>query len=580
MNASFGISPNESPWFAQSSEMEFHPSCYNYVYTGNSNQLFKSENAGASFDAIYTAPANSQVLGIEISRINTDTMYIVVRPNSGNSYLVKTTDAWASTSTITLPSGNGTLALISLDPENDETIWLAYPRGTNGNKVFKSNNGGTSWTNETSNELNGQNIQVLTTIGGTDGGVYVGTSMSVYYKNNSMASWTLDNANLPTTIGANDLRPFYRDGKIRLASYGKGIWESALFETPSRPVAKIMVDKLSANCAGDVFYFDDYSMLNHTNATWAWTFENANIATSSLRNPQVTFNGTGSHLVTLTVTNDAGISSSDSITINVEALTNTNLEEDFEVAFVPEGWTQESTGNYAWTYENNVGGFGLSTNSMVVNNYVISQQGTYCDIIAPLNMTNTDVTDGMLTFDVAYALYSAAYADGLEVYISTDCGMTWTSVYSKFGDVLATAPNTTAQFVPTATQWRTESIDLTSYIGNENVQVKFRNVNAYGQALYVDNINLGSILSVNEVATDAISFFPNPVKSNDAVFVKSTKDEDIKFSLYNIQGKLIGTIFTQTNTPIPTQQWDLSAGVYLYNIRSNNKIKKGKLIVY
>jgi photosystem II stability/assembly factor-like uncharacterized protein len=580
LNASLGIAPNESPWFAQSSEMEFHPSCYNYVYTGNDNQLFKSTDAGASFNAVYTAPANSEVLGIEISRTNTDTMYIVVRPNSGNAYLVKTTDDWATTSTITLPTGSGTLAIISIDPENDQTIWMANPRGNNGSKVFKSIDGGTSWTNETSSELDGQNVQVITTIGGTNGGVYVATSMSVYYKNNTITSWTLDNTNLPTTIGANDLRPFYRDGKIRLASYGKGIWESALFETPTKPMAKIMFDKLSANCAGDVFYFDDYSMLNHTNATWAWTFENANITTSSLRNPQVSFNSTGDHVVTLTVTNDAGVSDSDSITISIEDLPNTNLEEDFEVAFVPEGWRQESSGNYAWTYENNVGGFGQSTNSMVVNNYVIAQQGTYCDIIAPLNMANTDMSDAMLTFDVAYAEYSAAYSDGLEVYISIDCGMTWTSVYSKFGDILATAPDTTVQFVPTATQWRQESIDLTSYIGNENVQVKFRNVNGYGQALYVDNINLGSVLSVRDFTSEAISFYPNPVKSNEAVFVKSTKNEAIKFSLYNIQGKLIGTIFTQTNKAIPTQQWDLSAGVYLYNIRAEDKIKKGKLIVY
>ena len=381
-------------------------------------------------------------------------------------------------------------------------------------------------------------------------------------------------------VSSTRIRKSLQNGKIRLASYGKGIWESNLFETPARPVAKIMVDKLKTTCAGDIFYFDDYSMLNHTNATWSWTFENGNITTSSLRNPQVSFTTAGTHLVTLTVTNDAGISSSDSITITVEALTNTALEEDFEVAFVPDGWTQEATGNYAWTYQNTVGGFGQSTNSMFVNNYVIAQQGTYCDIIAPLNMLNTNAGDAILTFDVAYALYSSAYADGLEVYVSTDCGMTWTSEYSKFGSTLATAPNTTAQFEPTATQWRQESIDLSAYIGNENVQVKFRNVNNYGQALYVDNINLGSTLSVSEVNNNTVTFFPNPVKSGNTIFVKSSKNEDITFSLYTIQGKVIGTIFTQTNKAIPTNQWNLSAGIYLYNIRTQNKIVKGKLIVY
>lgn len=580
LNASMGLAPTESPWFAESSEMEFHPSCYNHVYLGNSNQLFKSIDGGANYEAIYTAAANSTVLGIEISRRNTNTMYIVVRPNSGSAFLVKTTDDWATNTTITLPNVATTLALISLDPENDQIIWLAFPRGNNGSKIFKSINGGVSWINETSSELNGQNIQVLTTIGGTNGGVYVGTSMTVYYKNNTMSTWTIDNSNLPLTIGANDLRPFYRDGKIRLASYGKGIWESNLYETPTRPVAKIMVDKLTATCAGDIFYFDDYSMLNHTSATWAWTFQDANISTSSMRNPQVSFNTTGSHLVTLTVTNAAGISDSDSITINVESLTNTALDEDFEVAFIPDGWSRASSGNLSWNYQNTVGGFGQSTNSMFVNNYVISQVGDFCDIIAPLNMINTNASDAVLTFDVAYALYAPAYADALEILISADCGMTWTSVYNKVGSVLATAPNTTAEFVPTASQWRQETIDLAAYIGNENVQVKFRNINGYGQPIYVDNINLGSTLGIEEVATEVLTFYPNPVQSNGNVFVRSKNNTDIKLSVYNLQGKHIGTIFTQTNTAIPIQQWNLSTGAYLYTIKSDHRIKKGKLMIY
>ena len=136
-------------------------------------------------------------------------MYIVVRKEFGNAAIVKTTDDWQTNTTINLPGTGGSLALISLDPENDQIIWVAYARGNDGSKIFKSINGGTSWTNETSSELNAQNIQSIVTIGGTDGGVYVGTSASVYYKNNTMASWAIDNLNLPSTIGTSALKPFY-----------------------------------------------------------------------------------------------------------------------------------------------------------------------------------------------------------------------------------------------------------------------------------------------------------------------------------------------------------------------------------
>ena len=585
LNASIAMLPNESPWFAQSSEMEFHPSCYNILYLGKDNQLFKSLDGGSSFTSIYTAAVDTEVLDIEISRSNTDTMYIVVRPNSGDASIVKTTNDWATSATITLPNSGGNQSLISLDPENDQVLWLAYARGDNGNKVFKSINGGTSWTNETSSELNAQNIQSIIAIGGTNGGVYLGTSATVYYKNNTMSSWALDDLNLPATVGTSALRPFYRDGKIRLATYGKGIWESPLYEAPDRPIAKIMVDKLTANCAGDIFYFDDYSMLNHTGATWAWTFENANIATSGIRNPEVSFTSNGSQLVTLTVTNLAGVSSSDSLTITIEEFSSTELEQDFEIQLLPDGWGQEASSYFSWTYNTTVGGFGLSTNCMEVNNYAISQQGETCDIIAPLNMLTTNASDAVLTFDVAYALYASNYADALEVLISSDCGTTYTSVYNKVGAELATAPNNnTSQFVPTNTQWRTETVDLTSYIGSDKVYVKFRNINAYGQTLYIDNINLGNTsLSVDDFETNAFLVYPNPVLSDGAIKIKSpnnnNNNNNIKFTIYSGQGKQIAQFNTQSNAIIPIAHLQLSTGIYMYVIYNKDRIQKGKILV-
>lgn len=582
LNAPMGLLPTEGPWFAESSEMEFHPSCYNHVYLGNGNQLFKSIDGGANYSAVYTsASPNNEVLGIEISRTNTNTMYVIERVPGSTPILKKTTNDWGTSSTVSLPTGSnfGPLALISLDPENDQIIWLAYPRGNDGNKVFRSINGGTSWANETSSELDAQNIQGMTTIGGTDGGVYIGTSASVYYKNNVMSSWAIDNASLPATIGTQGIRPFYRDGKIRLASYGKGIWESPLFDIPSRPVAKIMVDKLAANCINDIFYFDDYSMLNHAGATWAWTFENGTTPTSSLRNPQVTFNVTGSHLVTLTVTNAIGAQSSDSLIVDVLAIGSTAVMEDFETEFVPQNWFLETTGNFTWTYNNTVGGFGTTTNSMSVNNFVVSDVGAYCDAIIPINLSNTSTSNSTLTFDVAYALYADNYADALEVLVSTDCGETYTSVYNKVGADLATAPNTTDLFVPAADQWRTESIDLSAYIGSDTVFIAFRNINGFGQAVYVDNINLGSALSVEDDVLNTLTVFPNPVSSSGFLTVKNNLDDDIEFKLYSIQGQLIGTRFTQSNTPISLAPWTLSTGIYLYDIRSSDKIQKGKIIV-
>lgn len=580
MSIPMGLAPNESPWFAESSEMLFHPDCYNHIYLGSANQIFKSTNGGGNYTAIYDAPENTLVLDLDISRKAPKKMYAIVRSFSSGVSLHKTTDEWQTSTVLNIPAGGSSEGIISLDPENDEIIWMAYPRGGNGNKVFKSVDGGQTWNNETSSNLNFQTIQAITTIGGTDGGVYINSNIGCYYKNNSMDEWVIDDQGLPLSISTRDIRPFYRDGKVRIASFGKGLWESPLYEQPTRPVATIMANQLRADCIDDTFYFDDYSMLNHEGASWYWTFENASIASSTKRNPEVTFNDYGEFAVTLEVTNAQGISSTDTLYVTVSAPDyEEEISEDFETVFPPESW---QIAIQSWSYNNEVGGYGLSDNCMSVNNFINSQVGARFEITAPVNMENNTLENSWLSFDLAYAEYAPNYRDTLEILISLDCGSTWASVYKKWGQELATAPNTTELFIPTADQWRTDSIDLTSFIGQENVLIKFSNINGYGQPLYVDNVNMGGITTfLNEPTASYkhLSFFPNPIHTSGNLSISTGEIESLECSIFKLSGKLLGNIFTQTNTPIDISRWNLSAGTYIIKIQTKDQIKNGKLVV-
>ena len=81
--------------------------------------------------------------------------------------------------------------------------------------------------------------------------------------------------------------------------------------------------------------------------------------------------------------------------------------------------------------------------------------------------------------------------------ISTDCGVSFTQAYLKGGATLSTVAGTytTSIFVPTTTQWRQETINLTPYCGQSNVMVAFQNHGRYGQAIYIDNININGLSS-------------------------------------------------------------------------------------
>jgi PKD repeat protein len=110
-----------------------------------------------------------------------------------------------------------------------------------------------------------------------------------------------------------------------------------------------------------------------------------------------------------------------------------------------------------------------------------------------------------ISFDVAYAAYNSSYIDGLEVLLSSDCGITWNSLYLKTGLTvgpgnLPTAPPTTSNFTPTSAQWRNETINLDQYIGEPSVRIAFRNLPAYGNNLYIDNINISGVFIPPPVA--------------------------------------------------------------------------------
>ena len=126
-------------------------------------------------------------------------MYVFQQPSSGSvGTLWKTIDGGANWTTATLPSGDSRVCAISLSATDANVLWIAFVYGSNGNKVFKTTNGGTNWSNITTSTLNGENIYSILHQGGTDGGVYLGTQNTVYYRNNSLTDWQIYADGLPT----------------------------------------------------------------------------------------------------------------------------------------------------------------------------------------------------------------------------------------------------------------------------------------------------------------------------------------------------------------------------------------------
>ena len=300
-----GLFPNESYAYYANSEMAWDPRCWNIVYLGNENKLWKSTDGGTSYTVLYTFPGNAgnAVYDIEVSRSNPNVIYCSQWDGTDDS-IWKTNNgglSWTKLSSLPLPNNNDRVKL-ALSAEDENVLWAAVTYGSNGKKIYKTIDGGASWINLTTPVLNNLRISNIMAQYGTDGGIYLGCNGAVFYRNNSMTDWQSYSTGFPVSAECNRLKPFYKTGKIRNGTWGFGVWEADLFE-PSNVVVQPMASALQAYCARDTIYFDDYSVLNHENATWEWSFSPTPqwVSATSIRNPKAVFGGVGTYTATLTV---------------------------------------------------------------------------------------------------------------------------------------------------------------------------------------------------------------------------------------------------------------------------------------
>ncbi len=307
-----GISmfPSESFYASHYSELEFAANCYGHIFLGNDNKLWKSEDNGGSFDLVNEFGIPGQpLMQFEISRANNQVMYAYQRTAFYEAVLWLSTDGGNSWQQKTFPNNISSMRAGSITVHGEEpgTLWVSFGHQNNdGSKIFKTDDYGDSWTNISDPILNGETIHAVFHHAGTDSDLYVGTNLSMYYYDGN--NWSACNNGLPRSINTNRFAPFYRDNKLRVATYGNGVWETSLMKTTA-PLAQATVNKLNSNCSRDTFYFDDYSILQHDdNVQWTWEFSPTPEYVSDLnaRNPKVVFGTLGTFDVSLHIENNQG----------------------------------------------------------------------------------------------------------------------------------------------------------------------------------------------------------------------------------------------------------------------------------
>jgi PKD repeat protein len=346
-------------------------------------------------------------------------------------------------------------------------------------------------------------------------------------------------------------------------------------------------------CAGTTVTYTDQSYHGVTSRTW--NFPGGNPSTSSDPNPVVTYTTAGTFPVSLTVSDGSNTLSSTAnsfITVLADPGMPVPFTEGFEPinSFPSDMWSVSNPNNDNTFVPTTVAAYTGSKSVRLLNQS--SMSGRKDELISS-TFDMSDASDVQISFRYAYARRSNSNDDLLRIYVSANCGATWSlrktlRASNTSTNVLVTAPNTTSSFVPSGPdQWGSTVVDnVSTSFHTSRFRFKFEFESNGGNNVYIDDINInGMPVGLEETlgATGgALVLVPNPAEDMAQAIFNST-GERIQMDLLDVTGRLVRAIY-QGQAAAGQQRMDvavgdLQGGVYFVRMMQGGRSEVARLVV-
>lgn len=190
----------------------------NVIYGGWTG-VYKSTNNGTSWTLLSGSTITEALDVLELAPSNPNYIYAA----RGNTLYV-TTNGGTSWNVYLYPS---LISDIAVSPSDPAKVYFAC--ASSSNRVLLSLNSGQTWTNFSTN-LPAISARTIVIDEKPEEGIYVGMNIGVYYRDNTMSGWADRSGNLPR-VAIRDINLQGPAGKLRVGTYGRGVWETELAVT-------------------------------------------------------------------------------------------------------------------------------------------------------------------------------------------------------------------------------------------------------------------------------------------------------------------------------------------------------------
>lgn len=193
--------------------------------------VWRSTDSGNTFNNISNGNISTGLADhLVMAPSDTDVIYV-----SKNTVLYRTIDdgiTWTNiTSDLPLSQFRG-ITYFAVDPTDADRVWVTVAGFGAGAKVFFRDLGvNATWTNITGS-LPNLPVNCIVYEAGSADGLYIGTDVGVYYRDNNLGDWVLYSNALPNVI-VMELEINYTTNKLYAGTFGRGVWCSELISNCS-----------------------------------------------------------------------------------------------------------------------------------------------------------------------------------------------------------------------------------------------------------------------------------------------------------------------------------------------------------
>ena len=197
------------------------------IYAG-SRKLHKSTNSGSNWSAMngnVTLDGN-EILSIGVSATSTDTLYVATAPISSRAKVFRSTNGGTTFTNITGNLPDRYPDDIAVDPTNSKIVYIVFS-GFGTSHLFKSTNGGDTWL-DIGSQLPDVPSSAIAINPDNPNQLFFGNDIGVYFSPDAGNNWFSVSNGLPYGCLVIDINIPKGKDVVRVITHGNGVYQASL----------------------------------------------------------------------------------------------------------------------------------------------------------------------------------------------------------------------------------------------------------------------------------------------------------------------------------------------------------------